>query len=153
MPTFVPIKQRVTSTQTQILTHEKISSTHQTRVEPPFLQDRCHRAVSLHPLLYPLLRPDGSPHQCRCQECPLGRPFRTCQDISIWRAHHPRSRRCQTGKKVFQEGEKFPQNKFMTPLFRDNKKEIVKNVVSLRLKSSRQTNVCLEQSSTRPPSS
>jgi hypothetical protein len=41
----------------------------------------------------------------------------------------------------------------MTPLFRDNKKEIVKNVVSLRLKSSRQTNVCLEQSSTRPPSS
>ena len=29
MPTFVPIKQRVTSTQTQILTHEETSSTHQ----------------------------------------------------------------------------------------------------------------------------
>ena len=99
------------------------------------LQDWCHRAVVLHPVLHPLLRPNAAAHQRHGKGHIMDHPLRPGQDLSIRRPDHPRRRRLQTPKNQTQtqklttsQHKQSGEVHFKTDTFRPKRRNIIEKL-------------------------
>ena len=70
-----------------------------------FIQDRRHRPVVLHTLLYPVFCPDAAANQRGCQRHIMDSTFRNGEDLPIRGPYYSWSRRIQPVEELDEEKE------------------------------------------------